>query len=788
MTAQLSVLLSNIAQPTSGSTSSATSVLNSLSQAASIEPAAKATLTRLPDHSVAIQSPSQQAQRVALPSTMNLPQAQNPQLIALNQDGQMQAVLISTETGVTSSQVTTAQLSTLSMSLSSMLAAMPSQQSMRMEVQASAIQIRNNILTVSLPNGQQASLPLTPESAMLLSSEMKNNGKLLSIVLTPDSRGKWNIEITSLAQPGAKVAGAAHLSQGILPSDAKIGALITNALRTQGIAFSHGETTLPDTITKSLPSIRSPNTLQQVSMLTLKGHTLSSYSAANHAVLKYAVPDGSSVMPAAAGQMQQKLSSLSIPRATLLANSVSTTLAQQIASKDATSSMNSEVKAGRHVNTMTSALDPKGTQLQGSDVHKAIITLSRVLLSQTGSTQQALSQLTAILNGQHSGSDKTQNFINQTTKHLSGLNTNTLSNNGQALSQPTSDVNAGNVDPLQVNADSTTTVDKGGDGALRKTISQLAALLSGTGKNANSNTAISGQPAEASAKVSADKNQPTLTDDIAASESNKSKSTVEGKAVQTNIPTQSASDATLVARIHSLVNSPAIAVTPLALTSPIAASNFVQGLVALLQLSLAGRALSRQPSLKSQIDLPESIISKTIANASGTVPTSRVAQEVASLDSRTNFMANLKTLLANHQHSKVAQAEARVQGQDSFFYVLPSVSQHSAPPELLIQREPEKRENDKQQNPERRLWNVTMKLDIGDVGQLLAKSKIDTDTLTLDLYTSNDSLFRRVADTLPFLKRRLTDLGLNIEKMSFQRGHIPDTLNKRPHQIFETKV
>ena len=61
-----------------------------------------------------------------------------------------------------------------------------------------------------------------------------------------------------------------------------------------------------------------------------------------------------------------------------------------------------------------------------------------------------------------------------------------------------------------------------------------------------------------------------------------------------------------------------------------------------------------------------------------------------------------------------------------------------------------------------------MKLDIGDAGQLLAKSKIDTDTITIDLYTSNETVLTRVADTLPFLERRLADLGLNVEKMSFQ--------------------
>ena len=81
-----------------------------------------------------------------------------------------------------------------------------------------------------------------------------------------------------------------------------------------------------------------------------------------------------------------------------------------------------------------------------------------------------------------------------------------------------------------------------------------------------------------------------------------------------------------------------------------------------------------------------------------------------------------------------------------------------------------------------------MKLDIGDFGQVLAKSKIDKNTITLDLYASNDEVLRRIGNTLPYLKKRLTSLGLDVENSSYQRGQIPDTLNTRPHQIFETRV
>lgn len=234
---------------------------------------------------------------------------------------------------------------------------------------------------------------------------------------------------------------------------------------------------------------------------------------------------------------------------------------------------------------------------------------------------------------------------------------------------------------------------------------------------------------------------------------------------------------------------PALAVTPLNLTSPVAASNFVQGLVALLQVSLAGRAMQRQPSVASLIDRPDSAVSKTLANSGVTAgSSSRVAQDVATLDSRSNLLANLKTLLANHQQNKVAQAESRVQGQDSFYYVLPSLSQHTAAPELLIQRESDRHQQKESETGKHSQWNITMKLEIAEVGEVLAKSKIQGEVITLDLYASTAPLLSRIADTLPYLKQRLSDLGLVVESSSFQRGNIPSTLNRRPHQIFETRV
>ena len=853
MTSQLSALLSNITQDTSGSKSSAASVLNNLSQAAALDTAAKVTVARLPEQILAIQTQGQPATQVSLLKSADLLPPQRPQLTSFSQGGVTQAALISTETGMSTSQVTAMQLKTLSLSLATMLASMPTpQQSMRVDVQATVTQLTSNQLSLTLADGQPLNLSLKPDAAAQLSADIKNNGKLVSLSLNqvPGDTGKLTVSITSakqanLASQGTQSAASTLQAAPLSVTDSKITTVLTNALRSQGVAFGHGTPVngnVPDAIAKLLPNIQTQNTLQQVSMLSLKGNTLTSYSAASQAVLTFPTSDSGAVIPRASEQLAAKLSASAIPVGAMVGKGIEKTAGNSSnltdttgkASENGSENVVQRAKAGsaNHASNSSSitlspefstAVDSKGASIQGTDVHKAIVTLSRALLSQTGSTQQALTQLTSILSGTVDGSDKTTAVLSQIAKQITGINSNALpsarplvtpqvSNSTTTPASPNSSQKSNaftsdNTVDLKTGAGDVNTGNA--DTSLRKGISQLIALLGGSGNsirgnvtqsNASQGTATQGTATQGKDTLGnhtgAASNTPTTNDKTAnqvTGPQDIDKNSVEAKTSTPNTQqnmqaTQNNTDSSIASRIYGLLNAPAIAVTPLSLTSPIAASNFVQGLVALLQLSLAGRALSRQPSLKVQIDSPDSIISKTITNTSGSAPSSRVAQDVANLDSRSNLLANLKTLLANHQHSKVAQAENRVQGQDSFFYALPSVSQHYAPAELLVQREPDRQHGKEDKDGEKRLWNVTMKLDIGDAGQLLAKSKIDTDTITIDLYTSNETVLTRVADTLPYLERRLADLGLNVEKMSFQRGHIPDTLNKRPHQIFETRV
>lgn len=240
--------------------------------------------------------------------------------------------------------------------------------------------------------------------------------------------------------------------------------------------------------------------------------------------------------------------------------------------------------------------------------------------------------------------------------------------------------------------------------------------------------------------------------------------------------------------IKQVVTAHSLVTTPTAILAPPSNSDFLGALVSILQLGLTGRALRNQSGLSAIIDKPESVIAKTIGTSAAGQSPSRVASDMAALDQRTQILKHVKTLLANHQQQKIQGAENRTQGTESFYYVLPITRDENKAPELLFRAEEKREHENSKSTQEGRVWHLTMKLDIGDLGELLAKSRIDGDKLKLDIYASTDPLLHKVYDTLPYLLRRLNQLGVEIEGHTCQRGQLKGLLKDAPYQLFEAMV
>ena len=579
--------------------------------------------------------------------------------------------------------------------------------------------------------------------------------------------------------------------------------LISSALKQGGVAVEHNLSNPPRLNALLKGSGADTNALKVLSALTLTDNKLSIRTSQQNAVLQIDIPQskGSSLAaPTLTQEQVNKLNLSQLPKAT---------------------AKGLEAFAGTSA-SLTSSSQPNvktevPTSLKGTDVHNAITALSRVLLSQTGSTNQALNQLIAIVENERlppsQGMPKAheaQHFdkILQQLKGLDALNAKASQakvSNGEFIGppKPPKEQLLASAKAILTEGKDAASAENNGlqvkDSGRKPSLVPLASLAQALSSQAKglSNSLLSNIAAQlAATQGKGAEIAPVVSDShatIAGSKSNESvagenESAIEVVKSGTKKLALDMNEQGLSQRLQQLISTQALVTTPINLTSPVNASSFVQGLVALVQLALAGRAMQRQPSLKAQIDAPDSIVSKTLANMGVTAQPSRVSHDMNQLDGRQQLLSQLKTLLSSHQQNKIANVDSRIQGQDSFYYVLPSLSQHHSPPELLIKREQGGQNNKHAQTGERSLWNITMKLDIGDSGQVLAKSKIDQSSITLDLYASNDEVLRRISDTLPYLHRRLESLGLEVENTSFQRGHIPDTLNTRPHQIFETRV
>ncbi|BDX07711.1 hypothetical protein [Planctobacterium marinum] len=241
--------------------------------------------------------------------------------------------------------------------------------------------------------------------------------------------------------------------------------------------------------------------------------------------------------------------------------------------------------------------------------------------------------------------------------------------------------------------------------------------------------------------------------------------------------------------IKHLLQTPALPVTPLSLVSA-PSGGMVAGLINLLQVSLAARLNRTNSDLNEKISSTLSqLISAPVKSPAQQKSGSAGLKDLSQLEQKHNLVKLLGDLINQHSKQKLQNAERTLQGQENFYYVLPfRQSEHHSPPELLISREKPDEQEATSDKGEARAWLLTMKLSIGDLGELLTKTKVNDEALHVDCYTSNEELKNKVLEHLPLLKKRFDSLGLNLEIGRCERGNIPEHLSNNPYQILQTSA
>lgn len=228
-------------------------------------------------------------------------------------------------------------------------------------------------------------------------------------------------------------------------------------------------------------------------------------------------------------------------------------------------------------------------------------------------------------------------------------------------------------------------------------------------------------------------------------------------------------------------------ISPPLIAQPSSSNSFNSALLSLFQLVLSGRASLSQPNSSADgYSQPLSDATGQKATIANGTPSQRFASDLASLDKQAGLLNPLKTLLANHQSAFLGNLESRSQGNDHIYFCLPFRSEYcTKPPEILIKRETDQDDNNDSGGWSAKTWSLTMKLEAGESGEVLAKTKITGETINLHLYASTPTLLDKIKQTLPMLINRFSTSGLIVETAHAQQGKIPDSLQQSPYQVFK---
>ncbi|MCF2948469.1 flagellar hook-length control protein FliK [Paraglaciecola aquimarina] len=240
--------------------------------------------------------------------------------------------------------------------------------------------------------------------------------------------------------------------------------------------------------------------------------------------------------------------------------------------------------------------------------------------------------------------------------------------------------------------------------------------------------------------------------------------------------------------IKQLLTSPVLNLSTNQLISSGSNQGLINSLVTLLQISLSARLAKNQNSRTEQvIRALTSILPKT-GNTSAKV-TPKSLNELTQLEQKHQLMREIGRLMSGHQANKLTNAEQMLQGQESIYYNLPTLMGGILKDtELLIKREQNHQQQKDAATSDNQTWQLTMKLSVGELGELLTKAKLRPDNLELNFYASNEEVKIQVMSYLPLFKRKLKSLGIEVNKSQCQLGKIPDSLQARPYHVFQTKV
>ncbi|MBV2127828.1 flagellar hook-length control protein FliK [Arsukibacterium indicum] len=226
------------------------------------------------------------------------------------------------------------------------------------------------------------------------------------------------------------------------------------------------------------------------------------------------------------------------------------------------------------------------------------------------------------------------------------------------------------------------------------------------------------------------------------------------------------------------------------ISKPLAPPAIASQLAALMQF----QPLQSQPNLQTTggtlalaIQLLLGHLSQKQLTPAGNTTTNRLSQLVSQLDNTQASAAlrQLSSLSSPLQQSQLATLDAQSQLQQWLLQLPLQQQGQTIMPQLLVeQREAEGQQGSKGQKQ----WQLTMKFDLQQYGNLLAVAKLQEQDLQLQFYTDHNQALRLAQKFLPLLKDRCAAQGLTVTQAQCQLGKIPDSLIPRHNSLLTVRV
>ena len=167
----------------------------------------------------------------------------------------------------------------------------------------------------------------------------------------------------------------------------------------------------------------------------------------------------------------------------------------------------------------------------------------------------------------------------------------------------------------------------------------------------------------------------------------------------------------------------------------------------------------------------------------------KLKEFVAQLDQTqsSQLLKQLSGQSSSMQHAQLSTLEQQSKDPlQQIFLTLPIQNQQVSDfCQIAITQQEEEQEKGKGKSV---AWQLSMKFDLKQLGQLLAISKLSGSSLSLQLYTDTSMLKLLAEKYLPLLKDRCKAQGIDVKEAHCQLGKIPDSLMPKTTSLLAIRV